>query len=231
MGKIIVQDEKVQLHGKPPYTLPEDLTSEVCEDIITTDVGGITFLGKFAELIPWAERTRLRDVCKQVGGDVYKSYCTQASMWAGILNKDCHWHLEAFQILQESQLNIGAVARILVTATNLRFVELLQENALLTFAEFRYKFGTTIQEYVGVMKRDIVSKFDQVLSYMDSTIIVRNVLVRNEKGEQMKVAIPTLEAIPVDDMSLPIGYQLIKIISSNLYWNSRLQSMGQINIL
>lgn len=217
MGKIVVQDDKVQLHGKPPYTLPEDLTSDVCEDIITTDAGGITFLGKFAEHITWADRTRLRDACKQVGGDVFKHYCAQASMWAGILNKDCHWHLEAFQVLQESQLNIGAVARILVTATNLRFVELLQENVLLTFAEFRYKFGTTIQEYVEELKRNTVSQFDKVLLYMDSTIIVRKALVRDDKGEQMEVAIPTLEAIPIDDMALPSGYQLIKIISSDKY--------------
>jgi hypothetical protein len=33
----------------------------------------------------------------------------------------------------------------------------------------------------------------------------------------VEVAIPTLEAIPIDDMALPSGYQLIKIISSDKY--------------
>ena len=167
-GTISFVDKKLTMEGEPNYKLPEDLTVEFATEWLSREWGDEFFIGELMAFVTPSEKRRFNAFCRTTGGDLWTRFCVAAVSWSSLLNSDNTWHIDTMDFAYERKINFPLVSAVYVTVTNFRL--LATPRGVLSFEEFRYRYGRNLRDYLLQHRAEVTDAVDDVLLHAFSPL-------------------------------------------------------------
>jgi hypothetical protein len=210
MGRIVFSDEGLKLLGAPPYKFDEELSPEKAEILLDEPLGSDTFIAEIArQMDPEDKETFLNYCINQCSETIRRKCCILCARWAPLINKDNIWHLSDFDVIYDADISAWWAQRVIVTSTNIRFVETAR--GLFTFPEFQYIYGISIVDHLLDYSRERQLELMDVIRHIQADLIKRKVIVADSEGKQATREISVLEVQPMDTWRVPSGLTLLHV--------------------
>ena len=207
-GSITFSPESgIVIEGGSHYTLPQPFTLDFANTWVATAPGDEFFIGELMHEVAPADKRGFSAFCRSAGGDLWRAYCRHAVNWPAVLNGDNTWHLETMEIAYERQLGFPWIDKIYVTAASFRL--LASPVGIISFEEFRYRYGQRVKDYILRYRADVLQIVDDVLLHGFSPLKRVKVSVIDSQGHASYRTIVGPETLPMVFWKIPEGCTLL----------------------
>jgi hypothetical protein len=208
-GEIVYTDGHLSIEGEPFYRFPTKLTNAFIDEVLKQDPTSEFFLGRIMEDIVPSERRRFGTRCKEEGGSFWRRYAKLACSWASLLNADNQWHFEQLNVVYEQALSTPLVQTVYVTDTAFRL--LATPRGILSFEEFRYRYGHSLQNYLLQWKAETTAAVDAVLVHGFSPLTKVRASVLDREGKATYATLVGPETLALEFWRVPQGFTLLTV--------------------
>lgn len=209
-GTLALNDKgKLELTGDPYYKLPVGITEAFVQEWLAQDFGSEFFMGVLMEHVLPAHRRFLGKQCQEMGGDTWRKYAKLACSWAPLLNTDNHWHFDQLNVVYEQVLPTELVSKVYVSDLNFRLVE--TPRGILSFEEFRYRYGKSLENYLLLWRSQMDTAISEVLIHGFSPLKRVKASVLDKENRTTYVILVGPETLDLEFWRVPHGYTLLTV--------------------
>jgi hypothetical protein len=217
-GCIYVRDGVLKVPGIPPYSLPESIDPTFVKLLFAAPPGDEHFIGELASGFLQPERSRLFHACRNLGGDSWETYRTNAMKWAWLVSDSGTWDISGLRMVYMAEVNAPKLIKLAICDRNIRFVD--TPLGWMTFPEFKWKFGEDVVTHIEAFAAATDAKHNELMRHLQeialsakSEMIVKEAVVVTPQGVQT-MPIAGLANIPTKNWTLPAGYSFLEEVNA-----------------
>ena len=206
-GRIVLADSQLVLEGAPQFSLPDTLDDLFVSALLSYQPGDYRFIAELATEVDFSERQRLRQYVKTSSNQSLRvQYFTAAASYAALLKENGRWEEHDFTAIYRSDLGryCGVIDNVIVTKDGLRFIK-LSDSRIVSLPEFQFIFGESAVDYLGKMRGQAETHFEQALFVLTAPIEDRTILVVDRSSTLQTISLKGLVGVPSHKLLLPIG--------------------------
>jgi len=198
------------LEGHAPYTLPDLISRKLLDYLLSLEPGDEHFIGELLSDVPYEEKLRLRNVCKDdFDSSYWLPYSRHVMSWASVLNRGNQWNLLEFPAIYRANIRSWWVDDVIVTSPGLRFAT--SPRGVFTFPEFEWIYGQNITTHIDSARRSESDRLQDVIKHISSELIKRELRIVDAAAQEVRIETVTgLKSLPLERWVLPEGWTLVE---------------------
>ena len=205
-----IDKDTVEFDGANPGQLPDNFwTKEFILAMLRTPAHQSGSANRMCGLLRPAERNRLAQMCSN-DPELSNLWLVASFDWATVGSPTGKWTLDPDSIVYQDDVLTFLVDRVTVLVTGQQFIT-SPDGVVMTFAEFRIKFGMTVQAHMQQFLAAETRRIERTLTDLGGQVVLRDIdLACRATGEIKTHLLYVLSTVEPSRWPLPAGWSFVQ---------------------